>query len=404
MTENYSNVDHNDIDFTAVKVKSTQSTFASSVTSMYLKAYKPSGIIDKYVDSLLPETELVDKRDIVTSGIALPMALIYHAALLALFLGFFLYGYHQDTTTVYLAPYVSPQPSSCKQIPISTTQTFKVDNGGNWQGSLRYKEANAVYAMELIRANLNEEMYRNMIQGFMEDVTKTSDLSSSRDLQFYQLVISSFNSRWRPSTEERESGAEGVVNFFAVGDAQYVFNSDVEGFSFFNEVNASVCVPDAVSVSYDLAEGYYIMAIDVIEEAKNFSSNYYYDDDDNAMISPCPGIFELSDLAFEDGDTEQLKFKLNVPALTTAAAINYDIASITSLTQLFNLNTRQSLWASNQRRLSESEVGSKKVMLNEIYKFKEEWKNCKNGVVNLFTLNHSLTRSLTHSLTYLLTR
>ncbi len=383
---------HNDADFTAVNVSSNQSTsFAASVKSMYLKAFKPAGVLDKYIDGLLPETELVDKRDIITSGIALPMALIYHAALVALFLGFFLYGYFQDTTTVYLAPYVSPQPTSCKQIPISTTQTFRVDSKGNWEGSVLYKDANAVYEMELIRANLNEEMYKNMMKVFQEDILKTSDMASTRDLQFNQIILSSFNSRWRPSSEERDRGAEGVVNFFAVGDAQYVFNSDIEGFSFFNQFNSSVCVPDTVSATYDLVEGNYILSFDVgktINVTDDY--NYYYNGDN--VKSPCPDVFNIDDLAFDNGDSQKIDFKLNVPALTTVAAINYEIASITSLTQLFNLNSRQSLWASNQndnweyRRLSEVNSDKNDEAWNELYKFKKEWKNNKNGASFMHSL------------------
>lgn len=125
-------------------------TASAVVNSMFLNAHKPTPFMDKFIDSSLPETELIDKHDLVRNGIAIPLTFAYYAVLVGLFIGFFIYGYNRDTTTVYLTPYLSPQPSNCKQVPISTTHTYKVDDKGNWEGNPGYSDANAVYAMEFI--------------------------------------------------------------------------------------------------------------------------------------------------------------------------------------------------------------------------------------------------------------
>jgi len=362
--------------------RNLSTTASAVVNSMFMNAHKPTPFMDKFIDSSLPETELIDKHDLVKNGIAIPLTFVYYAVLVGLFVGFFIYGYNRDTSTVYLTPYESPQPSNCKQVPISTTHTFKVDDRGNWEGNPGYSDANAVYAMEFIRANLNEEMYEEMMVGFKEDVMKVSDAAFERDLQFNQIIISSFNSRWTPTSAQKKNGAQGVVNFYAIGDAPYVFQSDIEGFSFFSKANASVCVPSSASASYDLAGGNFVLSFDIV--AKNDSSSSYDDDDSGYGEEPCPGVFGLSDFSSLDFVAPlQVDVNLNVPALTTALAINYRVAKSTSLTQLFNLNSRQRLWADNfddtlvdYRRLSSSDIkeGRKQDLLTEINKVKRDWK------------------------------
>ncbi len=354
-------------------------TASAVVNSMFLNAHKPTPLMDKFIDSSLPETELIDKHDLVRNGIAIPLTFAYYAALVSIFVYFFYDGYIRDTSAKFLAPYESPQPSNCKQVPISTTHIYKVDDKGNWEGNPGYSDANAVYAMEFIRANLNEEMYEEMMVGFKEDVKDVSDVALERDLQFNQIIISSFNSRWTPSSAQKKSGAQGVVNFYAIGDAPYVFQSDIEGFSFFNFANASVCVPSSASASYDLAGGNFVVSFDAVPRNDSFSE---YDDDDSVYgEEPCPGIFGLSDFSQALLRAPlQVDLKLNIPALTTALAINYRVAKSTSLTQLFNLNSRQSLWADNfnyslvdYRRLSSSDM--KQDLLTVINKVKRDWKN-----------------------------
>jgi hypothetical protein len=126
---------------------------AAVSNNVFMNAQRSFRFMDKIVDSILPETEAIDKPDIIRTGVALPIAFMYYSALVAIFVGFFYTGYETSIATVYLAPYKSPAPSNCKQIPISTTQTFKVDHKGNWEGNPGFSDANAVYAMELIRAN-----------------------------------------------------------------------------------------------------------------------------------------------------------------------------------------------------------------------------------------------------------
>ena len=391
--DNYSNVESNTHPAAPAAVKDDKIR-----NNMFMNAQKSFGFMDRVLDTILPETEAIDKPDIIRTGVALPMAILYYSALVALFVGFFYTGYTTDVSTVYLAPYTSPAPSNCRQIPISTTQTFKVDYKGNWEGNPGFSDANAVYAMELIRANLNQDMYEIMMKGFQEDVEKVSTVSTRRDLQFSQILISSFNSRWRPSSAERKNGAEGVVNFFAIGDAPYVFQSDIEGFSFFNMANASVCTPSSASASFDLGDGNFVLSFDDISVAKNFTEDDYYTDDASGRVEPCSDVFSLYDdlvSSSSNTNTPQIDFKLNVPAMTTALAINYKASELSSLTPLFDLNTRQSLWASNYddglfddaRRLSE--VGGERRLLKEINKFKREWKKGPKGQ----TRSHGATKS-----------
>ncbi len=160
--------------------------------------------------------------------------------------------------------------------------------------------------------------------------------------------------------------------------------------------NASVCTPSSASASFDLADGNFILSFNDISVEKNFTYDDYYTDDASGRVEPCSDVFSLyDDLVSSSSDSPQIDFKLNVPAMTTALAINYKASELSSLTNLFDLNSRQSLWASHYddglfddgRRLSEA--GSGRRLLKEINKFKRDWKKDPKGK----TKSHRATKS-----------
>ncbi len=330
-------------------VNRRQSVKVQQVQEMVDNSYKPIALIDKYVDSLFPETELIDKRDVILNGVGFPILISYHIVFLLLFLVFFIIGYIKDTTTVYLAPYSAQATDNCKTISISTTQTFKVDSQGIWEGSSGYDESKAVYEIELIRANINDEMYYNMMTQFEAEIQRVSKLAQSRDLQFHAIALSSFNARWTPSKEERKQGGEGVINMYFIGRSEYVFNSDIEDYSFFDNNSSTICTPTDSSLEYDLTTGGYVMTIDTsVTGSKIFN--------EQQIVEPCPNVFKLYDsfVLSYTGMRKTEKIEINAASLTTALAVTYGIAPLSSLTKIFDITSNPDTWAGYRRRLSET--------------------------------------------------
>jgi hypothetical protein len=137
---------------------------------------------------------------------------------------------------------------------------------------------------------------------------------------------------------------------YFIGKSNYILNSDIEDFSFFDKNTSTICTPANSTLEYDLTAGSFVMTIDT-------SLNGSYNLHTQKIVEPCPDMFELYDsfvLSYSVQNTVRMRpterVKINAASLTTALAITNGIAPLSSLTKIFDITTNPDTWAGFRRR------------------------------------------------------
>ena len=277
------------------------------------------------------------------------------------FIGSFVTQYNEAVSKTFLSPTTSSPGTYCTVSKNMLTLKYRVDRSGcvalrktaisfltsllifhhliyfmctfcrNWEGSNGYNQADAIYEIEFKRVQLDSSSYRSTIEFFREETKRVSDLAEERGHSFLLAALSAYTTQF--------SVGGGTVQFYAVGDASYIYDTYVDSHLFLSR--SQMCLPSNGSMTYDKSTSSFVYSLTTnrTEKRVTYSGGGY--SDILAADEVCPGMFNLDNiyskgLFSSESAPETFDVRFDIRSIATIIGIHYNITSLGNLLAINN--------------------------------------------------------------------
>ena len=195
-----------------------------------------------------------------------------------------------------------------------------------------------MYEISFNRVQLDVASYQAAIEYFRQDTERVSELAENRGHYFLLSALAAYTSQY--------TVGGGTVQFYAVGDASYIYDTYVDKHVFMSR--SDVCLPSDGTLVYDrsISSFVYSLTTNRTEQIK-----YYLDDYGNttgyseytAAEEVCPGMFNIGTFygrgVFSGSSIAPATITVNFDIRSIATIIGIH-SNITSLENLQVVNTK----------------------------------------------------------------
>lgn len=283
-------------------------------------------IFEDIMDALTPDTNPIDPMDIERhKWLQYIITIMFYIAITILFVYFFVTTYIEDKNNIFLSPLRESVPSNCKTNPFMIDGVYVVDRTGHWENDVNFDPGQRFYMMEMKGVSIDEEEYSAMMTYFEKEVKKVHDRLLLTDESEAFIAWSSLNVQYITKS------SQGTVNFYTVGDASYIMDTNVLLYSFVS--HNTMCIPKS-TLKYNLpASSYYLTFENTYTYVPSQEPGLSLDPNIMVLDEPCPGIFNITnDFTDEKGATSTVP--MDIRSIMTALSVNYKYQSVDELASL----------------------------------------------------------------------
>eukprot|EP01031_Cornospumella_fuschlensis_P038071 gene38071-46256_t len=116
-----------------------------------------------------------------------PMGIVYLICIWILMLVFFINGYNQGRSRVFLAPNESAE-GQCTVVPVDITGKFLSSNNGYWEDDPRFSYSKAAYSVTLAGYSVTNSEYEDMVAGIQRQMADLGAVAATKDLAYNALL------------------------------------------------------------------------------------------------------------------------------------------------------------------------------------------------------------------------